>query len=500
MSDMIYADLLNCAIATSIAVFLLILCIDDKYKRTKIFIMIVSIIFFVLEILSLITVMTDINYQFLVNLFDSTNFIATFKTNIFRDYILMGVAMFIATIGILYFINKKVRIRNNKLRYSIISICFIYLLTPYSLTQRFAKTIFNILYNPSYKMTHEEVFKEITGLDFVNKKDLAVSLPEKPKNLIIIFLESAEQNFMDEKVFGNIAKDIKQLTKEGEYYSGIPEIEGSNWTMAGMHTLLCGSPRLYNIRKNKLFKTVTVSNLVCVSDVLKKAGYNQVYIGGEFKTFAGKSYFLELHGYDKTYGDKEIFSEYSVEEKDKWGWGAKDKEVFQIAKDNFIKLSKEEKPFNITLNTVAGHAPAGIYDERCRNTTDNSSTNAIECTNDQLKDFIDFLKEQPNYKDTIIVIAPDHLMMTSKATELLESVGERKLYTIMLNTGTIQQFDNKILYTDIATMVLEKMNIKHNAKFVMYNYNNEDVDARVKFLKENLDKIQTFNQKTIMQD
>jgi phosphoglycerol transferase len=309
-----------------------------------------------------------------------------------------------------------------------------------------------------------------------------------------------EQNFMNEKVFGNLAGDLRQLTKEGEFYSGIPEIQGSNWTMAGIHTLMCGSPRLYNIRRNKLFSTVTVSELICFSDVLKIAGYNQFYLGGEFKTFSGKSFFLNLHGYDDVWGDKEIFKNYDIAEKDRWGWGAKDIDVFKIAKDKYIELSKQNKPFNLTFSTICAHAPEGIYDDRCKNSTNNPSLNAIECTNDGLKDFMDFIKQQPNYKDNLVVIVPDHLMMISKATNLLESVGKRSLIALFLNSGLVGKYDSKILYTDIAKMVLDKLNIENNAKFIMYNYKNEDVETRIDFLNKNTDKIQTFNQRTIMQN
>lgn len=499
-SDIIYADLIVYYAFTVLFNYLLILCIDDKYKKTKKFLQIFSFIFFFLEGLSMMTVMTDINYQFLVNLLDFTSFIAAFKTNIFRNYIAMGVAIVIFTILVLYLIYKYVKIKNKILKYIIVTISVIYLVLPISFYNRFVRTMFDIVYNPYSRMSYEEVFKDITGLDYVNKKDLVVKIPEKPKNLVFIVLESTEQTFMNEKVFGNIAGDIKNLTKEGEFYSGIPEIQGSNWTMAGIHTLMCGSPRLYNIRRNKLFSTVTVSDLICFSDVLKIAGYNQFYIGGEFKTFSGKSFFLELHGYDETWGDKEIFKHYDIAEKDRWGWGAKDLDVFRIAKDKYVELSKENKPFNLTITTIDAHAPEGIYDERCKNSTGNPSLNAIECTNDELKDFIEFLKTQPNYKDTIVVIAPDHLMMTSKVTDLLEKAGNRSLFTLFLNTGDVAEYNKKILYTDVAKMILDKLNIENNAKFIMYNYKNEDVDTRVEFLNKNADKIQTFNQRTIMQN
>lgn len=500
MFELAYSDLLNCVIASLFCTFLSIFCIDEKYKKIKKVLLILASIFFSLECLSMMTVMSTINYQFLVNLFDFTNFIAAFKTNIFREYIILGIALFIVAIIIICVTYKKLRIRNKKIRYIIICVCLLFLATPYSSVFRFIRTIGYIAYNPDYKLSYQEVFKDITNIDFVDKKDLITHLPNKPKNLVLIMLESTEENFMNEEIFGNIAKDIKNIAYSGEYYSGIPEIQGSNWTMAGIHTLLCGSPRLYNIRRNKLFKTVTVSNLVCLPDILKKAGYNQLYIGGEFKDFAGKSFFLEMHGYDKVYGDKEIFAEYDIPEENRWGWGAKDIDVFNIAKDKFQELSKLNKPFNLTFSTICSHAPNGIYDKRCKNSTGDGVLDAIECTNNHLNDFIDFLKRQPNYKDTIVVIAPDHLVMRSKAGEMSENIGKRTLYVIFLNTGKVEKIDNKILYTDVANMTLERLGIEHNAKFIMYNYKNETVEQRLDFLKKNAKKIQTFNQKTIMQD
>ena len=233
---------------------------------------------------------------------------------------------------------------------------------------------------------------------------------------------------------------------------------------------------------------------------MKKAGYYQLYLGGEFKDFAGKSFFLEMHGYDKTYGDKEIFAEYNIAEKDRWGWGAKDVDVFNIAKDKYVELSKLNKPFNLTFSTISAHAPNGIFDDRCKNSTEDGVLNAIECTNNSLKDFLDFIKTQENYKDTIVVIAPDHLVMRSNAGDISKTLGKRTLYVIFLNTGVVKKIENKILYTDVASMVLEKLGIKHNAKFVMDNYKNQTVEERVNFLEENAKKIQSFNQKTIMQD
>ena len=397
--------------------------------------------------------------------------------------------------------NKKIKISNNKIRISIIICCCLFLIvSPYSLVKRFSMVVYKIIYSPSYRKSYQEVFKELTNQDFTDKDKLKIDSIGSNKNLVILFMESFEQNFLDEKHFPNVAPNLRQLTKQGEFYSNVRMVEGSSWTMGGIHTALCGSPQIYSVRANKLFKTVNFSNLVCMSDILKLANYQQIYLGGEFKTFAGKSYFLTLHGYDKVYGDKEIFSELKVNEEDKWGWGAKDKEVFELAKIKYKQLSNTKKPFNLTISTIAPHAPVGIFDKRCKNSTDNSTLNAVQCDDELLADFLNFLKQQPNYKDTLIVILPDHLLMSSNASELLNNVGKRFLYVLLLNTGTVGEFKNQILYTDLPTVILDKLNIKHNGKFLLQNYNNKSTDERVKFINDNVEKIRAFNNKTIAQE
>lgn len=491
-----YSRLLNCAIISALLTFLFICLIDNKYKKTKLTLFYTSIVFYTLEAISFLTIMWDMNYAFLRNLFEPTNYIAAFQ--VYRKYTLLAVICVILTAIVITAINKYVKIKNKYIKYPIMLCCVLYLATPYSMIYRFSKTVYKIMYNPSYKMTYQELFKHFTGKDFVDKKDLQVNA-ENGKNLVFIYLESYEQNFLHDSL-KDISANVRKLASEGEFYSNIPQIEGSSWTMAGIHTTLCGSPEIYSIRRNKLFPTVTYSDLICFSDVLHKAGYNQVYIGGEFRTFSGKYYFLNLHGYDKVYGDKEIYAEYPIQEKDRWGWGAKDKDVFAFAKIKYKQLIESGKPFNLTISTISPHAPAGIYDERCKNPFDNSTLNAIQCDDEDLQDFLDFIKTQPNYENTIIVLLPDHLLMSSNASDILNKIGNRQLYSIILNNGKNVEHKGEILYTDIPDIVLENLNIRHNALFLLHNYKNESVKDRVKFIENNVEKIRSFNNKTIKQE
>lgn len=492
-----YERLLHFFILSVLTSFLAIFLINDKHKKTKITLFSIATTFYVLQTISFLTIMWDMNYHFLANLFEPTNYIVAFTT--YREYAWLAVGVVILLVVVLYFMNKYIKIKNNKIRYTIITLCCIFLITPYSLVNRFSIVLYKILYNPSYTKSHQELFKEITGKDFIEKENIKIENTNN-KNLVLIFLESFEQNFLNEEKLKEVAPNLRKLTNQGEYYYNIEQIEGSSWTMAGIHTTLCGTPEIYSVRRNKLFKTVTISNLTCFSDVLNKAGYNQVYLGGEFKTFAGKSYFLELHGYNQVYGDKEVFKEMNVKEEDKWGWGAKDHEVFELAKKKYVELSNQNKPFNLTISTLAPHAPEGIFDKRCRNTTDNSTLNAVQCDDDLLIDFINFLKQQSNYKNTIVVILPDHLLMASNASDILENIGNRKLYTLFLNTGKIEKIDNKILYTDIARIILNKLDIKSNVEFLLENRDNKSTKERINYINNNIEKIRSFNNKTILQE
>jgi hypothetical protein len=92
-------------------------------------------------------------------------------------------------------------------------------------------------------------------------------------------------------------------------------------------------------------------------------------------------------------------------------------------------------------------------------------------------------------------------MMAGLASDMLEEIGNRRLFSLLLNTGVVGERDDKILYTDLAGLLLEKLGIKHNAKFLLEGRNGEaDTASRVKFVDDNVEKIRAFNNKTILQE
>lgn len=484
--------------------FAIILLIFIKNKKLKKIIFWLFVPIYTLQTISIVTTGWDAGYQFLVNLFDYTVIKTAFT--VYLKYSLIGIILFILIYFFVYKLSLFFEIKNKYIRLPILCITLVYLICPYSTIFRFFSIFIKYFSNPTYSLTQKELFKEISGKDFVNKEEIKAKINGKPKNLVIIFLESLEQSMLENEYFKELTKNLQEISKEGEFFKNIRQIEGSGWTMAGVHTVLCGDVFAYH-STNVFSRHNKTSNLLCIPDILKTTGYYMINIGGDYEMFAGRRNFMELHGYDKIYSLGNIKEIMNIPDSLTNGWGIKDIDSINFAKGKFIELSKQEKPLHILTKTIDIHPPNGEYDLRCSKITDNNTLNVLKCTDNNLKDFIDFLKQQPNYKDTLVVILPDHLYMAhlnmnNDVSKFLNKIKDRRLYAIILNSGKKAIYNDEILYVDLANIILDRLGIVHNVNFLLDKNNNKNltIKERVDFIKDNFDKIKYFNNKTVLQE
>ena len=67
--------------------------------------------------------------------------------------------------------------------------------------------------------------------------------PAHPKNLITIYLESAESSLGNKALFGrNLLADLDTATSDWHDYDGLRQYSGGGWTMSGMVSTQCGIP------------------------------------------------------------------------------------------------------------------------------------------------------------------------------------------------------------------------------------------------------------------
>ena len=74
--------------------------------------------------------------------------------------------------------------------------------------------------------------------------------------------------------------------------------------------------------------------------------------------------------------------------------------MFEYAKQELNKISKNKEPFNFTLLTVNTHAQDGYIDNDCPVISDNLYLNSVYCLDKNVANFINWLQRQSFYKNT----------------------------------------------------------------------------------------------------
>lgn len=309
--------------------------------------------------------------------------------------------------------------------------------------------------------TEEDILEKLGSKQKYKGFDKIVS--EKGKNLVIIYCESLETVYMNEKVFPKLMPRINQM-KERDFksYENYSTSYGSGWTIGALYATQTGFPCIFGHGGNDVFNKINSNNMVSYAKVIKKAGYTNLFLSNSDLSFGGTGNLMKILGYDVK--GKEDFDVKGV----KTAWGVHDYDLFEQAKIEYDKLSKKNKPFNLTMLTVDTHFPKGIPDERMQSFVQVPFNRELEfsvATLDYLlADFYSFIKSQPNAQDTVMIIIGDHPLMGDSMKDKFGKMPRRMV--LMTNGYDIAQGKNEsIKYYDIPDIVLETAGIKHNAVF-----------------------------------
>ena len=288
------------------------------------------------------------------------------------------------------------------------------------------------------------------------------------KNIILIYLESIESTFTDPLLFPHLTPNINRLKDAGISFHQFGQTPGTGCTVSGIFSSQCGTPFLLPsmMSANDTLSKGYFQNAACFGDILAEAGYHQVYMGGASSRFAGKGDFLTSHGYGEVYGFEELAPQ--LEDPDYiTGWGLYDDTLFDLAAREYIRLAEAKKPFNLTLLTIDTH-PDGFASRSCTSYTeiDNRMLNAVHCTDQLLGRFIQTISTHPAYKETIVAILTDHLMMGTSVTKYFPADYDRRLLFILLNTGKTYQARMPMTHMDVAPTLLSAMEVSYDSEFL----------------------------------
>ena len=271
----------------------------------------------------------------------------------------------------------------------------------------------------------------------------------KHPNVIFVVLESFMSKDM-ETLGGlpNVAVRMNKLAEEGILFTNF--YANSFRTDRGLVSIFSGYPGQPNTSIMKYARKA--QSLPSIPKSLKKAGYDlQYYYGGDAD-------FTNMRSYLVGAGIVDIISDQNFPPADRTGkWGAPDHIVFNKLSANLDKEQKE--PFMKILQTLSSHEPFDVPFHKLSNPYQNSVAYTDSC----LGLFIDHFKKTKWWKNSIVVMVPDHAMRFP--ANLDNRSDERYKIPLLIVGGAVKtprRIDTYASQIDISATLLSQLQLPHN--------------------------------------
>ena len=321
--------------------------------------------------------------------------------------------------------------------------------------------------------------------EYVDPEQTKLEFPGQKRNLIYIFIESAETSLIDRE-HGGVLGDhnyIPEMTalldenvdfSQNELHKGAAVSPASGWTVAGMVAELSGLPlKMYaedpvNVDNSMNQYEYFMPGATMLGDILEKEGYHNYFMCGSDIVFGGRENLLKQHGNYEIFDFKTAKEEGKIPTMYHVFWGFEDLKLYEYAKEKITLLSQEEEPFNFTMLTVDTHHPNGYICPSCNPADCSEEYGQVwHCASRQIYSFIEWCKTQPWYDDTTIVICGDHCSMAVdffKDHTYDKYGGEtaRSVYNCFINSSVEPVNANNRLFTtmDIFPTTLASMGVE----------------------------------------
>jgi len=274
-----------------------------------------------------------------------------------------------------------------------------------------------------------------------------MTFPEKKRNLVFIYLESFESTYTSKEEGGSQDQDyiapLTRLAKDPDcaHFSNTELLGGASVfvpsiTFTQGSTVAQTSGISLNTKILPPNGVVEYPNMIRLEDILHDNGYNQIYIEGS------KGEFSMYDEYVGRYDDCTLYDRISLVEQgyategtdDMWKWGIEDRKLFEITKQLITDASKEDKPFFVTMYTMDTHSyECGHRCRLCDKSIGNDYLASINCTARQTAEFVEWIKQQPFYENTTVILVGDHLGNKKTARVDIDDDYTRTTYNCFIN-------------------------------------------------------------------
>ena len=287
--------------------------------------------------------------------------------------------------------------------------------------------------------------------EYVDPDTVSITFPEEKRNLVYIMLESMETTYLPQELGGgsevNLIPELYDLAQENINFShndgvgGFHATSGASWTIGAIVAQTAGIPLKVpsgiDDWQNGYGKDgVFLPGVTSITSILDEAGYRTSFMCGSDANFGGRKTYYTTHGTDRIYDiytarkDGIIPGDYFV-----W-WGMEDKHLFEYARRELTELGRSDEPFAFTMLTVDTHHIGGYQCTYCTDEFEETYEQSISCSSRQVLEFVNWLKEQPFYENTTVIITGDHLSMDKGYFDRnVDPAYQRMVYNCILNSA-----------------------------------------------------------------
>lgn len=305
---------------------------------------------------------------------------------------------------------------------------------------------------PDYMfMEDSECARLMEGFYFTDSTEPDTLLRTQHPNIVVILMESCGGIFTEDiGKRSDIMPHLNQLTEEGVYFANF--YANSYRTDRGTLCTWSGYP---SFPRSSVMKMPEKTRLMPgIAQSLRKNGYHTYYLYGGDINFTNMRSYLITTGFEQLHWMKD----YSLEEQKTSEWGVRDDITFATLGD---MVRQGQEPFLIGYSTLSSHEPWDVPTHRL----DDEILNAFNYLDECIGNFINDMKQTPQWDNLLVILLPDHgfsYLGVGEEHELHDHVPMLWLGGAIKSPRRIEQICNQ---TDLPATLLGQLGIAHHEYF-----------------------------------
>ncbi|HHK5536094.1 TPA: LTA synthase family protein [Bacillus mobilis] len=249
----------------------------------------------------------------------------------------------------------------------------------------------------------------------------------KGKNVIVVTLESLQTFLIGASVNGQeVTPFLNQFINESYYFDNFFHQTGQGKTSDSEFLI---DTSLYPLNRGAVFFTHGNNDYTATPEILRQQGYYTSVFHANNATFWNRNIMYSALGYDRYYNELD----YKITPETNLNWRLKDIEYFDQSVDI---LKTVDQPFYARFLTLTNHYPF-TYDEDTKFIEPYNSGNGVfdryivtaRYLDESIKKFIERLKAEGMYDDSIIVLYGDHYGISEKHNRAMAQFLEKDQIT-----------------------------------------------------------------------